>query len=164
MKKNETDRSVLLGAAKWLVDAVVNCHEIKKVALCGSICTNKEHPKDLDVLIYLKSDADIKPVAALKRKLQGQISRGRLGADVFLIEDDKYIGRACYYKEPWCRVVCSNAGLRCDLKRLHLCDTSRTVTLKQELVDNPPVTIFPEFSTIVQLPQDLKEIFSTDLH
>lgn len=164
MKKNETDRSVLLDAAKWLVDAVVNCREIEQVALCGSICTNKEHPKDIDVLMYLKSDADIKPVAALKRKLQGKISRGRLGADVFLIENNKYIGRACLYKEPWCRVVCSNAGLRCDLKRLHLCDTSSTITLKQELVDNPPVIIFPEFSAIVQLPRDLKAIFSVDQH
>jgi len=158
MSKTETDRSALLNAAKWFLENISKRDDIEKIAFFGSICTDKEHPKDIDVLVYLKPKADIKAIAVLKRKFGGRIGKACMGADVFLVEDGKYIGRACRYKEPWVRVVCAQEGLRCNRERQHLCDTSYTVTLKQEIIDNPPVIALPEFSASVPIPDDLQKI------
>ena len=157
MNDIETNRSALLKAAEWFLANIAKHDNVEKVAFCGSICTEKEHPKDIDVLVYLKSDADISRIAELKRKFEGRIARNSMGADVFLIENGKYIGRACRYKEPWVRVICAQEKLCC-ADRLHLCDTTGAFTLKQELVDNPPVVVLPEFSPMIQVPEDLKAI------
>ncbi|NOY74454.1 MAG: hypothetical protein GXP32_01515 [Kiritimatiellaeota bacterium] len=44
------------------------------------------------MLVYLKDGADLKAIAALKRKFQGRIGRGLLGADApagFMVEIEK---------------------------------------------------------------------------
>lgn len=163
MNEIETDRSALLQAAKWFLENIFKRDDIEKIAFLGSICTNKKYPKDIDILVYLKPGADIESIAALKRKFQGRIDRGTMGADIFLAENGKYIGRACCYKEPWVRAVCAQQKLCCNRDRIFLCDTSQSFALKPEIVANPPVVVYPDFSTESAIPNDLKEMIESVL-
>ncbi len=100
---------------------------------------------------------DIKRIANLKRKLSGRIRRGSLGADVFLVEDGQYIGRPCNYKEPWVRAVCAANKNVCYLDRPFLCDTTRNFKLSKEVVNHPPIILWPEATAIMKIPYDIKK-------
>ena len=156
-KRFRTDRSVILDCAQWFVGEIKKLDGIKRVALIGSICTDKKNPRDIDILITIHEGTDIKRIATLKRKLQGRIQRGSLGADVFLVENGQYIGRPCQYKEPWVRVVCASDKNVCSLGRPFLCDTSQNFQLSKDVVDNPPIILWPEARADIEIPCDIKE-------
>lgn len=154
-----TDRSRLLDAAFWFVGEAKKLADVLRIALVGSICTNKPNPKDVDLLVTIQPGADLKPLARLARGLQGHIQRGRLGCDVFLVENARYIGRTCRYREPWLRRVCAMTGLQCDQKRDFLCDTSCNFTLSAEVIRNPPLVLWPEIEVRAPLPEDVRRRF-----
>ena len=151
-----TDRSVLLDCTQWFVEEIKQLDGIIRVALIGSICTNQEKPKDIDILITIREGMDIKGIATLKRKLSGRIQRGSLGADVFLVENGQYIGRPCNYREPWVRVSCAEDKNVCHIDRPFLCDTSRNFQLGKEVVKNPPIILWPEVTANIAIPHDIK--------
>jgi hypothetical protein len=140
---SNTDRGALILAGKWFVEAVVQNPHVERVALCGSLTTAKEHPKDIDFLVYVSPEVDLKWLSKMKRGLLGRIQRGCLGADVFVVEQGSYIGRACRYRDPWPRQVCVAQDLTCH-SRLGLCDTQRNFVLNENLVQHPPIVLYPE--------------------
>ena len=150
-----TDRGALLLAAKWFVDRAKKLESVKQIALVGSICTNKKNPKDIDILLTIATDSDIAPLSKLKRQMQGRTQRGLLGADVFLVEEGQYIGRPCRFRDPHPRVACAHDGLRCNLDRAFLCDTSAAFKLKNELLTSPPIILYPEFQAKISVPADV---------
>jgi len=159
LPSRDTDRGALLLAAKWFFNRAVKLETITRIALIGSICTGKKHPKDIDLLVTIAPDADIAPISKLKRQMGGRIQRGLLGADIFLLEEGRYIGRPCRFREPRPRVACTHDGLRCDFDRLFLCDTSHSFELKDEVITSPPITLYPEFRARVEAPTDIQTIF-----
>jgi hypothetical protein len=55
-----------------------------RIALLGSLATEKPVPKDADVLVTIDTAMDLDPVARLGRRLQGAAQTINLGADIFL--------------------------------------------------------------------------------
>lgn len=154
-----SDRAVLLDVAKWFVERAQGLKEVQQIALFGSICTPKHNPKDVDLLVTLTPGSDLRPLATLARKLQGRIQKGNLGSDVFVVEDGKYIGRACHYRDPWARVVCRQRCLVCATQRPFLCDTSGNFTVRQEFIDEPALILWPEVKMNADLPPDVRACF-----
>lgn len=156
----KSDRQHLLAAAQWFVTEAAKLESVEQIALVGSLCTDQKKPRDLDLLVTVKPGSSIKALGKLKRKLQGKISRGSMGSDVFIAEDGRYIGRACQYREPWPRADCMARKLRCADGREFLCDTSANFSLDQHLIDNPPVILWPEVKQNADVPADVWKLLA----
>jgi len=155
-----TDRQHLLAAAQWFVTEAPKLESVEQIALVGSLCTDQKKPRDLDLLVTVKPGSPIKALGKLKRKLQGKISRGSMGSDVFIVEGGCCIGRACQYREPWPRADCMARKLRCADGRESLCDTSANFSLDQHIIDNPPVILWPEVKQNADVPADVQELLA----
>jgi len=155
----DTDRGALLLAAKWFFNRATKLESVTRIALIGSICTDKKNPKDIDILLTIAPAADIAPISKLKRQMSGRIQRGLLGADIFLAEEGSYIGRPCRFREPHPRVGCAQDGLRCDFNRPFLCDTSCSFELKKEVITSPPIILYPRLLTAGKIPADVQAVF-----
>jgi hypothetical protein len=98
-----------------------------RIALLGSLTTDKPVPKDADVLVTIDAAMDLDPLARLGRRLQGTAQTINLGADSFLANAaGRYLGRICRHRECWRRVACR--ALNCGLRQ-HLNDDLQIVTL-----------------------------------
>ncbi len=64
-------REQLLSHLPWFVSAVTKLPGIRRVALLGSITTNKQNPKDIDFLVVVDNDIDLEPLARLGRRIKG---------------------------------------------------------------------------------------------
>jgi uncharacterized protein DUF6932 len=150
-------REVLLSHLPWFVSAVTKLSGIRRVALLGSITTNKQNPKDIDFLVEVEDEADLAPLARLGRKIKGRAQQMNRGADIFLSNPQgRYIGRTCHWKE--CR---SGKRMSCDAlncgKRAFLHDDLATVTLSDETVQSA-LELWPTLERRPELPDDLKRI------
>ncbi len=153
-----TDRGALLLAAAAFVEKARGFEEVLQVALIGSLATKKTNPKDLDLMVSVAPESDLKRLAKLGRQTQGRVQRGGLGVDIFLVENGKYIGRTCSYREPNPRMLCTQRRLSCDLDRCFLCHTSESLTLKNDVVEDPPIILHPAYSARVEVPDDVKRL------
>jgi predicted nucleotidyltransferase len=159
-----SDRAVLLAAAKWFLEEARKVEEVSQIALIGSLTTRKTTPKDVDLVVTLKTSAGFKQIATLARKLQGRIQKGSLGADVFIVHDNVYIGRACHYREPWERVECRGRRLKCSRDVEFLCNTVSSFRLREEIILRPPLVLWPDVVINVALPEDVVECFNLPRH
>jgi hypothetical protein len=79
--------------AARLIDGVV------RIALIGSLTTNKPSPKDADLLVTVQDNTDLAPLAAAGRKLKGYAQQQNRDADIFLCSaEGGYLGRTCHWK------------------------------------------------------------------
>lgn len=76
-------KSLLQGMLRFTV-AVSGLPGVLKVALVGSLVTQKALPKDAEVLVTVNPDASLDRVAKARRKLKGFAQTRNSGADVFL--------------------------------------------------------------------------------
>jgi len=99
----ETLRTQLLTAALPFMLTACRISGVKCIALFGSLTTSRADPKDIDLLLTVENDADLAPLAAAGRKLQGRVTaltHGSYGADLFLATPrHRYLGRLCHHKE-----------------------------------------------------------------
>ncbi len=67
------ERERLIAEVLAFVRTALRLAGIKRLALIGSLATatEKADPKDADLLVTVTDDADLAPLAALSRKLQG---------------------------------------------------------------------------------------------
>jgi predicted nucleotidyltransferase len=150
-------RAQLLSHLPWFVSAVTKLSGIRRVALLGSITTNKQNPKDIDFLVEVEDEADLEPLARLGRKIKGQAQQMNRGADIFLSNPQgRYIGRTCHWKEcrPGIRMSCE--ALNCG-KRHYLHDDLNTVTLSDETVQSA-LELWPTLKRRSRLPDDLERV------
>ena len=150
-------REQLLSHLPWFVSAVTKLPGVRRVALLGSITTNKQNPKDIDFLVVVDDDADLEPLARLGRKIKGRTQQMNRGADIFLADvQGRYIGRTCSWREcaPGIRRSCDafNCG-----KRHYLHDDLEALTLSQETVRSA-LELWPSLERRVGLPDDLEKI------
>ena len=149
-------REQLLSHLPWFVAAVTKLPGIRRVALLGSITTNKKNPKDIDFLVVVDDDVDLQPLARLGRKIKGRAQQMNRGADIFLANPHgKYIGRTCSWREcrPGKRMSCD--ALNCG-KRPYLHDDLRTILLSEETVRSS-LELWPSLEHRVGLPDDLQK-------
>jgi len=153
-------RDQLLDAALRFVQGAVRLPGVRRVALLGSIVTDRASPKDVDLLVYVANGTDLTALAALGRLLKGRLQSQSLGADVFLADEDgRYLGRTCSWKlcGPGIRARC--AALHCG-RRPYLHDDLLVVQLDDALVAAPPVELWPAVVRRVQLPDDVERFLS----
>ena len=104
-----TIRAVLLAEVRQFVERARFFPGVRRIALIGSLATDKEDPKDADVLVTVNDDADLTPLATAGRRLKGHAQSRNKGADIFLADPSgNYIGRICHWREcrPGIRASC----------------------------------------------------------
>src|SRR5271166_5571671 len=89
----EPRRSLLLAVCSF-VRAARGCPGVLRIALVGSLVTNKAIPKDADVLVTIDDTMDLADLARAGRRLKGSAQTINLGADIFLADTtSRYLGR-----------------------------------------------------------------------
>jgi predicted nucleotidyltransferase len=151
-------RPQLLDGLRRFVQAVGPMAGVRRIAVLGSIVTDKPNPKDIDVLVVVADDANLTPLATASRRLHGHAQSLNPGVDVFLADErDTYIGRMCRWKDcrPGVRRSCD--ALHCG-RRPFLHDDLEAISLNASMVQSPPLTLWPGVERRVQLPSDLEEM------
>ena len=151
-------RRHLLHAAARFVESIQAENGVLRIAVVGSILTDKHNPKDIDLLVTVADNLELDRIAAAGRRLKGTAQTRNLGADIFLADErGQYIGRTCGWKtcEFGIRMACraDNCG-----ERQYLNDDVSDLQLSDELVRNPPLILWPSREVKVNIPQDVAEI------
>jgi hypothetical protein len=150
-------REQLISHLPWFVSSVAKLPGVRRIALLGSITTNKQDPKDIDFLVAVDDDIDLEPLARLGRKMKGRAQQMNRGADIFLTDaEGRYIGRTCSWRECGWGVRRSCDALNCG-KRHYLHDDLVTVTLSPETV-RAALELWPSLQLRFGLPKDLEKI------
>jgi predicted nucleotidyltransferase len=152
-----TDRDLCLAEALAFVRQAIQMQGVERIALLGSMTTDRPDPKDVDLLVRVTDDMNLKPLADAARRLSGHLQQHRLGADIFLADpQDHYLGRTC----PW-KVCVPGVRMRCDAhncgRRPYLHDDWDAVRLEDALVRRPPIVLWPQVIARVPLPADVEE-------
>ena len=150
-------RRHLLAAAVPFVQAAMGLPGVRRVALIGSLTTEKDDPKDIDLLVTIAEETDVSALDRLARQLQGRISataHGLYGADVFLADaTGRYLGRLCKHRE--CPSLRQCAARHCG-RRPHLKDDLDVITLERSLIAAPPVVLWPTVAVQGVVPSDIE--------
>jgi len=149
-------RGFLLSEVLRFVKYAATCPGVRRVAVVGSLATDKHDPKDADVLVIVDDDADLTPLAAAGRRLKGRAQSRNKGADIFLADPSgNYIGRTCHWREcrPGIRASCD--ARHCG-RRAFLHDDLDDVTLGRALTTAPPLELWPSIVRRVELPEDVE--------
>ena len=154
-------RRPLLLAVRAFVRAVSDCRGVLRIALLGSLTTTKAIPKDADVLVTIDGNMKLHALARAGRQLQGFAQTMNLGADIFLADErGRYLGRICHYRKCFPRAAClaKHCG-RCE----HLNDDLHVVTISEDLIAAPPVTLWPQVVRSSAVPPDVEALLLTEL-
>jgi hypothetical protein len=160
MSDEITVRSYLLEALVEFMRAAAKVPGVARVAVIGSLTTDKPSPKDADVLVTVSDCADIGLLSRLGRKLKGVAQARNLGADIFLASTSgTYVGRTCSYRECHPRSACR--GTQCGSGRW-ICSDLENVRLPDSLVAEPPLEVWPQVVVRTVLPADTHRILIGD--
>ena len=152
-------REKLLAYVPWFVASVAKVPGVRRIAILGSITTDKQKPKDIDFVVAVDDDADLGPLAQLGRKLIGRTGGEGSGADIFLVDSrGDYMGRTCQWKEcrPGIRMSCE--ALNCG-RRQYLYDDLQILKLSKEKTA-AAIELWPVVEAGVGLPEDLKTVMA----
>jgi hypothetical protein len=150
-------RQRLLSEILWFVPAVARLRGIRRIALLGSITTEKREPKDIDFLVVVDDEVSLEPLAKIGRKVKGHAQNIGRGADIFLADPGgRYIGRTCLWIEcgPGIRRSCD--ALHCG-RRHYLHDDMEAVTLSDEKI-RMAIELWPVVERRKGLPDDLEKV------
>ena len=150
-------RRHLLRAAATFVESVKAENGLLRIAVIGSILSDKRNPKDIDLLLTVTDGTNLDRLAAAGRRLKGTAQIKNLGADIFLVnEEGEYIGRTCGWKvcEIGIRMACraDHCG-----RRKYLNDDLSDLTLSQDTVTLPTLVLWPEPMCTKPVPKDVME-------
>jgi hypothetical protein len=151
-------RTFLLNGVLHFTITVGGLPGVSRIALMGSLATQKISPKDADVLVTVAADSSLDRLAKAGRTLKGYAQTRNSGADIFLADPEgQYIGRVCHWREcrPGIRLACQ--ARRCG-QREFLNDDLHVVNLPSTLVVAPPIEIWPIVVRRVAIPADVEQI------
>jgi hypothetical protein len=108
-------RPHLLSAVLAFVRAARSMPGVLRIALLGSLATDKPVPKDADVLVTIDAAINLGPLARLGRRLQGTAQTINGGpTSSWPTRRGATLGRICHYRECRPRVACR--ALSCGLR------------------------------------------------
>ncbi len=153
-------RPDLLRAVLQFVRDTREIDGVRRIALLGSLATEKAIPKDVDLLVEIADDAPLGELARRKRQLLGKTMQtgDSCGADVFLCNPaGEYLGRVCGYKQcaPGIRASCE--AQHCG-QREFLCDDLQNMKLEAKVIAEPPLEMWPDVVARADLPKDVQAI------
>ena len=149
-------REQLLEGAKAFVARASRITGITRIAMIGSLTTDKREPNDVDLLVTVTAGAPMDQIAAAGRKLKGHCTQINRGADVFLASDDgRYLGRTCPWREcaPGLRVACE--AQHCGT---HVYDDFHRLQLPAELIASPPLELWPAVVIRGEVADDVRRV------
>ena len=150
-------RKIMFAEVRRFVRFARDVPGVERVALIGSLATEKEFPRDMDLLVTIRDDCDLARLAQLGRELYGHMLGHQAGADVFLADPQgEYLGRTCPWKRCGRGIRMSCDALHCG-ERPYLHDDLETVRLSQKVIDSPPVLLWPELAAAGAVPDDVRE-------
>jgi predicted nucleotidyltransferase len=164
MNRTDTSRASLISYALEFIRFTVQLPGVTRIALFGSLTTDKVDPKDADILVAVTDDADLAPLAKAARRLQGRAQSLNRGGEVFLIDcHGTYLGRICPWRNcgPGYRLSCD--ALHCG-RRPYLHDDLDAIQLSKTLIEAPPIDIWPKYIERVRVPRDLKQAMDTEMN
>ena len=151
-------RSKLLAEVLAFVQAARGIPGVTRIALIGSLATEKPDPSDADLLVTVTNEADLAPLATEARKLQGHTQSMALSSEVFLADPQHYyLGRTCPWKRCERGIRASCEALHC-ARRPYLYDDLQNVRLSEPIIFAPPIELWPEVATRVPVPDDVVEL------
>lgn len=149
-------RPILLDAVLAFVQEAASCPGVERIALVGSLATEKPIPKDADVLVTFRDGANLASLAHAARRLKGRAQAINLGADIFLCDPaGTYVGRICGYRECRPRALCQ--AQHCG-ERQHLNDDLHIVTLGPGVMSKPPFVLWPTVARRSPAPEDVETL------
>jgi hypothetical protein len=161
MQEREIDiRAFLIDEVFRFIDRVVAIPGVLRIALLGSLTSPKADPKDADILVTVEDAADLTDLATAGRKLKGSAQSRNKGADIFLADSaGRYIGRICHWREcgPGIRSSCD--ARHCG-KRHYLHDDLDNIALDSQLIQAPPIVVWPGLSYRGEVPDDVMAYLS----
>lgn len=149
-------RGTLLALTLEFVLAARELAGVHRIALLGSLMTNKARPKDADVLVTIDRETPMEELARIGRRFRGRAQGINATADLFLVDTDgQYLGRICPYREchPRARCLARHCGAR-----PHVRDDLDVVSLDAMLVLRPPIVVHPAVITSGEVPADVAEL------
>jgi predicted nucleotidyltransferase len=151
-------RTDLLRAVLEFVRDAREIPGVRRIALLGSLVTDKAIPKDVDLLVEVDDQKPLTQLAKVRRQLAGKTMQtgDGCGADVFLCSPrGDYLGRVCQWKKcaPGVRQSCP--AQHCG-RRKFVCDDLQSVTLDRHLLAEPPLDLWPEMIERTELPEDVR--------
>ena len=154
-------RQFLLTAVRTFVHEIRGLAGLHRIALMGSLTTDKLTPKDADVLVTIDPGLDLTDLARAARRLQGAAQTRNLGADIFLADPrHHYLGRVCQYRQCHPRVACRAQSCG---QYPHLNDDLQIVTLAPDLIVAPPVDLWPTVVRRISVPDDVEDVLLAGL-
>jgi hypothetical protein len=93
----------LLAAVAAFVRTARDYPGVLRIALLGSLATDKPIPKDADVLVTIEGSMDLTKLARAGRQLKGATNSINLSADIFLAEE---AGRYLVESAPIANAIC----------------------------------------------------------
>jgi hypothetical protein len=146
-------RGTLLALTLEFVLAARELVGVHRIALLGSLTTNKDRPKDADVLVTIDTETPVEELARIGRRFQGRAQGINSTADVFLVDlDGRYLGRVCHYRECHPRAGCR--ARHCGA-RPHVTDDLDVVSLDHPLILEPPLILHPSVIAAGEVPADV---------
>ncbi len=158
-------RVPLLEATLAFVEKVKKLPGVRRIALQGSLCTDKAIPEGVDLLVEVDDQADLTALAKSGRQLTGKTmaTGDNCGADIFICNQaGDYLGRTCHWKtcEPGIRHSCH--AQHCG-RRQFLHDDLQNIKLDPEAIQSPPLELWPKVIARVDLPDDVTKILVSQI-
>jgi predicted nucleotidyltransferase len=151
-------RPDLLQAVLRFVQDARGIPGVRRIALLGSLTTDKAIPKDVDLLVEVSNGDPLQQLARVRRQLSGRTMQtgDSCGVDVFLCNPQgEYLGRICQWKNCTPGVRQSCRAQHCG-RRQFVCDDLQDVTLDRTLLLEPPLDLWPAQTARVPLPEDVR--------
>lgn len=149
-------RELLLMLVVDFVRSAQQVHGVIRISLIGSVASNEDRPKDVDLLVCIGEDVDLTRLARFSRRLQGRAQSEGLGSDVFLCDDHgMYLGRVCPWKQCGPRYRASCDALSCGVRE-YLHDDFGDIELDVGDVERGAVELWPEMRSEIVVPPDLQ--------
>ena len=159
-----TVRKEMLAGVHRFVCAAKALAGVQRIALLGSIVTDKSNPKDVDLLVTVSDTMDLARLATCARGLQGRLQGLNHWADVFLADErGRYLGRTCTWREcrPGIRASCD--ALHWGADRISTTILGTFVCLQRSL-PRSPVQLWPQVVRRCVVPHDVEGLLAALEH
>ena len=151
----EPRRALLLAVCSFVRAARI-CPGVLRIALIGSLVTNKPIPKDADVLVTIDDTTDLTGLARAASAPQGVCSNHQPSSLMRLgVTSDAFASIASAIRAWHASPSIADAAPTSTM--------THVVTLSKELLAAPPIDLWPDVVRRLKVPPDVEALLLTEL-